>query len=59
MITSISGLLVEASPIRAVIELNGFGYEVNVPVTTTERMPQVGQAVKALRPLRIGISSAC
>ena len=46
MITSISGLLVEASPIRAVIELNGFGYEVNVPVTTTERMPQVGQAVK-------------
>lgn len=46
MITSISGLLVEASPIRAVIELNGFGYEVNVPVTTTERMPQVGQNVQ-------------
>jgi Holliday junction DNA helicase RuvA len=46
MITSITGQLVEASPLKAVIELNGFGYEVHVPVTTAERMPQVGNKAK-------------
>lgn len=46
MITSITGPLVEATPLRAVIELNGFGYEVNVPVTTAERLPQVGEKAK-------------
>jgi Holliday junction DNA helicase RuvA len=46
MITSITGPLVEASPLRAVIELNGFGYEVNIPVTTAERLPNVGEKTK-------------
>jgi holliday junction DNA helicase RuvA len=46
MITSITGPLVEATPLRAVIELNGFGYEVHVPVTTAERLPAVGQTAK-------------
>jgi len=46
MITSITGPLTEASPLRAVIELNGFGYEVNIPVTTAERLPAVGQSTK-------------
>jgi Holliday junction DNA helicase RuvA len=46
MITSIEGVLVEATPLRAVIELNGFAYEVNVPVTTTERLPRAGSVVK-------------
>jgi len=46
MITSISGLLVSASPLRAIVETGGFGYEVNIPVTTAERLPALGQAVK-------------
>jgi len=46
MITSISGLLVSATPLRAVIETGGFGYEVQIPVTTAERLPQPGQSVK-------------
>jgi Holliday junction DNA helicase RuvA len=46
MITSIQGTLSSASPLRAVIELNGFGYEVNIPVTTAEKLPQPGSAVK-------------
>lgn len=46
MITSIQGTLVSATPLRAIIELNGFGYEVNIPVTTAERLPVVGATVK-------------
>ncbi len=46
MITSIQGTLTAATPLHAIIELNGFGYEVNVPVTTAERLPQPGATVK-------------
>ena len=46
MITSIQGTLAAATPLRAIVELNGFGYEVNVPVTTAERLPQLGATVK-------------
>jgi Holliday junction DNA helicase RuvA len=46
MITSIQGKLESATPLRAVIELNGFGYEVNVPVTTAEKLPVPGAIVK-------------
>jgi len=46
MITSIQGTLTEATPLRAIIELNGFGYEVNIPVTTAEKLPANGTVVK-------------
>jgi Holliday junction DNA helicase RuvA len=46
MITSIQGLLTESTPLRATIELNGFGYEVNLPVTTAEKLPATGTQVK-------------
>ena len=46
MITSIQGTLTSASPLRAVVELNGFGYEVNIPVTTAEKLPLPGATVK-------------
>lgn len=46
MLTSIQGKLESATPLRAVIELNGFGYEVNVPVTTAEKLPAPGATVK-------------
>lgn len=46
MITSIQGTLTSATPLHAVVELNGFGYEVNIPVTTAERLPQPGATVK-------------
>jgi holliday junction DNA helicase RuvA len=46
MITSIEGKLTAATPLRAIVELNGFGYEVNIPVTTAEKMPQPGANVK-------------
>ena len=46
MITSIQGLLAESGLVRAVVELDGFGYEVHIPVTTAERLPAVGSTVK-------------
>src|SRR5687768_12702392 len=46
MITSIQGTLASATPLHAVIELNGFGYEVHIPVTTAEKLPQTGATVK-------------
>lgn len=46
MITSIQGLLTAATPLHVTIELNGFGYEVNIPVTTAEKLPAVGATVK-------------
>ena len=46
MIASIEGILTEASPLLAVIEVNGWGYEVNIPVTTMEQLPLVGNRVK-------------
>jgi len=46
MITSIQGTLTSATPLHAIVELNGFGYEVNIPVTTAERLPATGATVK-------------
>jgi Holliday junction DNA helicase RuvA len=46
VITSIQGRLAGASPLQAVVELNGLGYEVNIPITTSERLPPAGSPVK-------------
>lgn len=46
MITSIQGKLESATPLHAIIELNGLGYEVNIPVTTAEKLPAPGAIVK-------------
>jgi Holliday junction DNA helicase RuvA len=46
MITSIQGTLTSASPLHAIVELNGFSYEVNIPVTTAEKLPPTGSVVK-------------
>ncbi len=46
MITSIQGALMSVHALRAVVELNGFGYEVNVPLTTAEKLPAPGAEVK-------------
>lgn len=46
MITSVSGLLVSATPLTAIIEAGGLGYEIHIPVTTAERLPATGQHAK-------------
>jgi len=46
MIVSIQGTLVSATPLLAVIETHGLGYEVHVPITTAEKLPHIGSSVK-------------
>lgn len=46
MIVSLHGTLLAATPLGAVIEANGIGYEVHVPISTAERLPAVGQIVR-------------
>jgi len=46
MITSISGVLVSSTPLSAIIEAGGLGYEVHIPVTTAERLPRPGAQAK-------------
>jgi len=46
MITSVTGTLVSATPLTAILEASGLGYEVHIPVTTAERLPAPGQQVK-------------
>ena len=45
MIVSLRGKLIEAGVLRVVIESAGVGNEVNVPVTTAERLPKLGAEV--------------
>lgn len=46
MITSIQGKLATASPLLAVVEVNGLGYEVCIPTTTAEKLPAPGGTVR-------------
>ncbi len=44
MIASLRGTLLSATPLQAILEVGGVGYEVNMPVTTAEKLPPNGQA---------------
>lgn len=46
MISFIEGTVESATPLEVVINCNGIGYLVNVPVTTSEKVPPVGQQVR-------------
>jgi Holliday junction DNA helicase RuvA len=43
MIASLRGTLLSTTPLHAVVEVAGVGYEVNVPLTTAEKLPAAGQ----------------
>lgn len=46
MLTYIQGTLASASPLQAVIDVEGLGYEVHIPVTTAEKLPSIGARTK-------------
>ena len=46
MIAFIKGQLIECQLTLAILEVNGIGYEVHVPLTTVERLPSLGDTVK-------------
>lgn len=43
MITYIQGTLRESGLLTAVVEVQGLGYEVQIPITTAERLPNIGE----------------
>ena len=44
MIVQLSGKLLEANPLSAVIDCQGVGYEVHIPVSTAGKLPAVNQS---------------
>ncbi len=48
MYSYISGTLIEKSPAHVVIETHGVGYELIVPISTHQKLPNTGQHVKLL-----------
>ncbi len=48
MIAYLNGILTESGLLRVVIECSGVGYEVQVPITTAEKLPAAGAQVKLL-----------
>ncbi len=46
MIAFIEGDLIECQLNAAIIQVGGIGYEVNIPLTTSEKLPSLGKEVK-------------
>ncbi len=46
MIAFIEGDLIECQLNMAVIQVEGIGYEVNIPLTTSEKLPNLGKKIK-------------
>lgn len=53
MITFLHGKLVEALPTQAIVEVNGVGYEVLIPLSSFNKLPQPGQEVHLLTHLAV------
>jgi Holliday junction DNA helicase RuvA len=51
MITFLHGKLVEALPTQVVVNVNGVGYEVLIPLSSFDKLPQPGGDVKLLTQL--------
>ncbi len=51
MITFLHGKLVEALPTQVVVDVNGVGYEVLIPLSSFDKLPQPGGEVKLLTQL--------
>jgi Holliday junction DNA helicase RuvA len=53
MITFLHGKLVEALPTQVIVNVNGVGYEVLIPLSSFDKLPQPGHDVKLLTQLVI------
>ena len=53
MITFLHGKLVEALPTQAIVEVNGVGYEVLIPLSSYDRLPAPGQEIRILTHLAV------
>ncbi len=48
MFSYLKGILSKKDPITIVIDCNGVGYEVNIPLSTFDKLPDVGNEIKIL-----------
>lgn len=53
MITYLDGVLREVWPTQVVVEVHGVGYEVFIPLSSYDRLPQPGQPVRLLTHLQV------
>jgi Holliday junction DNA helicase RuvA len=53
MISFLRGKLVEALPTQAIVEVNGVGYEVLIPLSSYDKLPQPGGEVRLLTHLAV------
>lgn len=53
MIAFLSGVLAESSASSCVVDVNGVGYEVLIPVSTFEKLPHPGEKVKLLIHMQV------
>lgn len=45
MIEYIKGILTESTPIKTVIEVNGIGYKISIPLSNYSKLPAIGEKV--------------
>ncbi|HEY0369536.1 MAG TPA: Holliday junction branch migration protein RuvA [Chthoniobacterales bacterium] len=53
MITFLAGKLAAALPTQAIVDVNGVGYEVLIPLSSYDRLPAPGQSVQILTHLHV------
>jgi len=53
MISFLRGTVVELLPMRLVMDVGGVGYELLIPLSTYDKMPQPGQTAKVLTHLQV------
>ncbi len=53
MIGRIQGILISAHPPRLLVDCQGIGYEVDVPMSTLYQLPQVGQKITLLTHFQV------
>src|ERR1043165_5934378 len=53
MITFLDGKLVNALPTQAIIDVGGVGYEVFIPLSSYDKLPPAGQAIRILTHLAV------
>ena len=53
MITFLDGKLVGALPTQAIVDVNGVGYEVFIPLSSYDKLPAVGQPIHILTHLAV------
>ncbi len=53
MITFLHGKLVEALPTQVTVDVNGVGYEVLIPLSSYDKLPQPGHEIRLLTHLAI------